>query len=346
VSQVEPLTPIDCDLRDFPFMPLDVVRLRDSDLSATATGDEFRCAVLLWCASWHQVPAASLPNDDIVLSQLAGFGRVVKEWKKVREGALKGWVLCSDGRYYHPVVAQKANEAWQGRLEYRRKKEDERLRKAEARARQKSLDDQNREPDRPNLSAGQNPNVHGTDPESPPENALIGKGIVESDSGQWTVDSIKAKLKEPEAEPCGQLDFVSEAVRYALLFNAQAKKHKHSARANSANPFVIEIANQKVTESVVEEVCAQAFDPDNPKSNPMAYALTATLNRWQDLKRKAADPKPVRTINWNDNDSLNVLASRLGTRSFTGESTPQFAARLRLMLDQQNQTDALKAMGT
>jgi len=112
-----PLTPPECDLRDFAFMPLDVVRLRDSDISAVSSGDEFRCAVLLWCASWHQVPAASLPDDDIVLSQLSGYGRVVKEWKKLRAGALRGWIKCSDGRLYHPVVAEKANEAWARKLE-------------------------------------------------------------------------------------------------------------------------------------------------------------------------------------------------------------------------------------
>ena len=114
---ISPLTPPGCDLREFPFMPLDVVRLRDSDIAAVSTGDEFRCAVILWCASWHQIPAASLPDDDVVLSQLAGFGRVVKEWKKVRSGALRGWVKCSDGRLYHPVVAEKANEAWSRKLE-------------------------------------------------------------------------------------------------------------------------------------------------------------------------------------------------------------------------------------
>lgn len=106
------MTPPGCDLREFPFMPLDVVRLRDSDIAAISSGDEFRCAVLLWCASWHQVPAASLPDDDIILAQLAGYGRVVKEWKKVREGSLRGWIKCDDGRLYHPVVVEKANEAW------------------------------------------------------------------------------------------------------------------------------------------------------------------------------------------------------------------------------------------
>jgi len=124
-----PLTPPDCDLRDFAFMPLDVVRLRDSDLAVTAEADEFRCAVLLWCASWHQVPAASLPDDNKILAQYAGYGRVVKEWQKVREGALRGWVKCADGRFYHAVVAEKANEAWLAKLRQRLKTECARIKK-------------------------------------------------------------------------------------------------------------------------------------------------------------------------------------------------------------------------
>ena len=124
-----PLTPSNCDLRDFAFMPLDVVRLRDSDIAALSSGEEFRSAVLLWCASWHQIPAASLPNDDKVLAQLAGFGRVVAEWKAVKEGALRGWVLCSDNRLYHPVIAEKANDAWVAKLTQRWKTECARIKK-------------------------------------------------------------------------------------------------------------------------------------------------------------------------------------------------------------------------
>jgi hypothetical protein len=124
-----PLTPVDCELRDFKFMPLDVVRLRDSDLAALTSGDEFRCAVLLWCASWHQIPAASLPDDDLLLAQYAGFGRVVKEWQKVRQGALRGWIKCADGRLYHPVVAEKANESWIAKLKQRLKTECARIKK-------------------------------------------------------------------------------------------------------------------------------------------------------------------------------------------------------------------------
>lgn len=128
-EQIEPLTAADCDLRDFAFMPLDVVRLRDSDLAATESAEAFRAAVMLWCASWHQLPAASLPDDDRVLANLAGYGRVVKEWQKEREGALRGWIKCSDGRLYHPVVAEKAAEAWRGKLERQWRTECARIKK-------------------------------------------------------------------------------------------------------------------------------------------------------------------------------------------------------------------------
>jgi hypothetical protein len=107
----EPLTPGGLDLRDFQYMPLDVVRLVDSDLAAISTGDEFKAAVILWCKSWHQIPAASLPDDDRMLAHLAGFGRDVKSWLKVKDMALRGFEKCSDGRLYHRHVAAKAVEA-------------------------------------------------------------------------------------------------------------------------------------------------------------------------------------------------------------------------------------------
>lgn len=114
-----PLTPPDCDLTDFGFMPLDVARLFSSSFHARATDGEWRAGVTLWAKSWHQVPAASLPNDDVELARLAEFGRDVRAWRKVREGALRGWILADDGLLYHPVVAEKALEAWLEKLAQR-----------------------------------------------------------------------------------------------------------------------------------------------------------------------------------------------------------------------------------
>jgi 5-methylcytosine-specific restriction endonuclease McrA len=108
---IEPLTPPDLDLRDFDWMPLQVVRLRDSGIVVVAPAEAFRAAVLLWCAAWHQVPAASLPKDEKMLCSLAGFGRDLKTWRSLSADALRGFIECSDGRLYHPVIAEKAIES-------------------------------------------------------------------------------------------------------------------------------------------------------------------------------------------------------------------------------------------
>lgn len=112
-----PAPPIadDVDLRAYRWMPLDVVALRESRIVDAVSGEAFRAAVLLWCVAWHQVPAGSLPDDDAQLAKFAGFGRVVKEWQKTRDGALHGFVKCVDGRLYHPFICEKAQEAWDSR---------------------------------------------------------------------------------------------------------------------------------------------------------------------------------------------------------------------------------------
>lgn len=104
----KPLVPANVDLRDFGYMPLDALRLRDSDLAIESSPEIFRASVLLWCASWHQVPAGSLPNKD---KTLAEYARAGTRWPRIRKEVLSKWVQCSDGRIYHPVVAEKALEA-------------------------------------------------------------------------------------------------------------------------------------------------------------------------------------------------------------------------------------------
>lgn len=118
----EPLTPADCDLRGMEWMPLYGDRLLSSETWLLA-GPEGRCAALaLWWASWKQVPAASLADNDRVLAQLAGYGVAVKAWQAIREEAMRGWVRCADGRLYHPVVAALAAEAWDRRVKERARK--------------------------------------------------------------------------------------------------------------------------------------------------------------------------------------------------------------------------------
>jgi uncharacterized protein YdaU (DUF1376 family) len=134
----EPLVPVECDLRGLPFMPLYGERLIDSDLFFEANGDEFKAALALWWASWKQIPAASLPDNDRVL---AGLARVAddRRWAKIKAMALHGWVKCSDGRLYHPVVAEFALEAWEDRQHHRAGQEAEKERKRAEREERRRL---------------------------------------------------------------------------------------------------------------------------------------------------------------------------------------------------------------
>jgi hypothetical protein len=60
-----PIIPCDVDLRDFRFMPLDVVQLQNSETWAMADGWAAKALVNLWTKAWHQVPAGSLPDNGI-----------------------------------------------------------------------------------------------------------------------------------------------------------------------------------------------------------------------------------------------------------------------------------------
>lgn len=114
-----PLTPPDCDLRDFPRMMIDIPRLFASEFDAVANDAEWRFGVTLWLKSFHQVPAASMPDDDAQLARICGLGRDVKTWRKCRPIALRGWIKADDGLLYHPVVAEIALEAWLDKLTQR-----------------------------------------------------------------------------------------------------------------------------------------------------------------------------------------------------------------------------------
>ena len=109
-----PLVPSDVDLRDFRFMPLDVVQLQNSETWAMADGWAAKALVNLWTKAWHQVPAGSLPDNGDLHRTWAN----VPNWDAVREIALRGFIKCSDGRLYHRVICQKAHEAWKGRKRF------------------------------------------------------------------------------------------------------------------------------------------------------------------------------------------------------------------------------------
>lgn len=119
----EPLVPAEVDLRGLDYMPFFGHHLLGSEFHARCSDAEWRAGVTLWWAAWNQVPAASLPDDDVALCRLADLGRDVKGWKALRANALHGFVMCSDGRLYHKFIAEQALIAWEKRVNERKRKQ-------------------------------------------------------------------------------------------------------------------------------------------------------------------------------------------------------------------------------
>lgn len=132
-----PLLPPDVDLRGLDYMPLFGNHLFGSEFNAAASDSEWRAALTLWWAAWNQVPAGSLPDDDVALCRLADLGRDVKTWKKLRQRALHGFKRCDDGRLYHEFLCEQAMVAWEKRVKERERKAKWR---AEQDAKKRSID--------------------------------------------------------------------------------------------------------------------------------------------------------------------------------------------------------------
>jgi len=140
----DPLTPSDCNLRGYDWMPLWGHRMFSSAwyLAARKDGRGGIAAIKLWWEAMQQHPAGSLPNDEEMLCMIADFGEDMRAWRRHRAVAMHGFILCADNRWYHPFLAEKALEAYECRLKSSKKREAdaERLRRwrsaqAEAKAR-------------------------------------------------------------------------------------------------------------------------------------------------------------------------------------------------------------------
>lgn len=115
-SRPEPLLQRDVNVTEFPYMPLDVNRLLTSDtwIAAKKDGKAAHALICLWCESWRQIPSASLPNNDETLAHLAMCDGMT--WDRIKDQVMSGFTLCSDNRYYHPVIVEKAMKCWNQKL--------------------------------------------------------------------------------------------------------------------------------------------------------------------------------------------------------------------------------------
>lgn len=308
-SAPAPLVPADIDLRSFDWFPFFHKRLRQSAFWKRASDAACRISVDFWSEAYEQVPAGSLPDDDYLLSDWAGFGRRdLTGWLAVKDEVMSAWKLCSDGRWYHPTLCDVARKAWREKLLHLWERECERLRKANARRAKDGLDP---------LSMPPKPGVdgHETEPLSdgcpaevrghPSENALKGKGTgtgtlkedtsslrSEARSPEPAVD----KRPKPEAEP--QPKPAKDAKPRKHLFPPDAfatwyaKFPRKKARPEAERAFrKIQAADDTPFELLLRGI--DAFWPENPDVKFWPYpAVWLNGRRWLDEPTRPTGPKP------------------------------------------------------
>lgn len=112
-----PYIPADVDLSGFEFTPIYSARLRKSKayLRARACHALLYPLFNLWDSAYREKPAGSLEDDEITIAGAADC--MVEQWRVYEgQGALRGFVRCSDGRLYHPVICEIAWGNWLERL--------------------------------------------------------------------------------------------------------------------------------------------------------------------------------------------------------------------------------------
>lgn len=129
----KPLVKPEVHLADFPYMPLTIARLKSSRAWRICKRKPHLAFYMLnlWMACWHEKPAASLEDDDLTLADVAMCDD--ETWKDLKKEIMHGWVKCSDGRIYHPVIADLAKEAWERKTARRHQTEAARIAKEKTR---------------------------------------------------------------------------------------------------------------------------------------------------------------------------------------------------------------------
>ena len=144
----------------------------------------------LYWAAMLQCPAGSLPNDEEELCMLADFGEDMRAWKRHRLVAMHGFVLCSDNRWYHPVVAEQVLDAYDRRLKSARTREVDRERLKRWRASHNGA----QPPDKPN---GETP--HETRFETRPETGGETPDETSRATGQYQTRQERPPLGPPQS---------------------------------------------------------------------------------------------------------------------------------------------------
>lgn len=358
-----PLVPAEVNLQDFAFMPLDVRRLRDSALIAERQPEEILAALLLWCAAWHQVPSSSLPDDDKQLSQLAGYGRAVTEFRRIRDGAMHRWIKCTDGRWYHPVVAEKAAEGWNAKLKEQHRRACDNVRKMNKDRQERSEPLLPRPPAPVQLvavdsggitvwrygnSSGKDDSAARKQEELPPEDqagsagngddvrrnsARKGQGREGTGKGQGsTGGNSKPQQQVPPAGSKTEPPPPERHVAIAVLLRKWETDRGKASKIMSSNPYVLEWARLGVTDQRLREAydIAVSDRTQNGENAPInAGFLDIFVKRVCAAPTAAPGSAPDAPKPWHQSaKGIEAKGTELGITQGRDEPFPTFKARV------------------
>ncbi|GJH31422.1 DUF1376 domain-containing protein [Paraburkholderia hospita] len=323
-----PLTPADCDLRGLRWMPLDVVRVIDSDTFGISTGEEFKTAFRLWAKCWLQVPAASLPDDDRLLAHLAGLSENMQKWKRVRAVALRGFIKCNDGRLYHPVIAEKAREAMGRREEHAEREENVQTRQQRLRERRKAMFAQLREHDvipswdtktseLERLIASLETRPPVTKPVTPETESVTGSvtGDVTRDAPATAIE--KDRTGQGHIKPLGDTHAIGTSSRACVKpADLTAAMRRHSVDSQPGDPRVQAAIDAGVTVETLEAACVSAKTKKTGQRVNAGYVLSIAeaWTREANAERPAASSRGnSRQPNYHD-ERADVIAQMTGRK--------------------------------
>ena len=100
------------DLSSMTYMPLMIKEFVASRL-VNGVKSIYSINNLALCASaFHQVPAGSVPDDDIEIATMSGFRGSDEEFQQAKAVILRGFIKHADNRWYHPFVVRRSIEIW------------------------------------------------------------------------------------------------------------------------------------------------------------------------------------------------------------------------------------------
>jgi hypothetical protein len=129
-----PMVPAEVTMVGLEYMPLYRQRLQESAAwrRCRRRPELAFYLVNMWFAAFFAIECGSIEADDDAIIEAADCHP--RDFDGLREELMRGWVLCSNGRYYHETIAEIVLEVWETRSKVIKDRAADRVRKKERRA--------------------------------------------------------------------------------------------------------------------------------------------------------------------------------------------------------------------